>query len=327
MKIFTLFSILVLYSAIFRDAPPSNAADPSAAGVAVEKNDRDVKASYNGRPVLEYRYQASPMKPYVRELFTPEGVQILRDQVPDHKHHHGLMFAVKVEGVDFWSETEGCGTEQNQSLQAEASEFRPEGSEGIAGQGHVVLPQHLQWIDPQNHKPLMEEERQITVHFAPDLHATLLTWQSRLSPAAGRQSVKLEGDHYFGLGMRFVESMDKAGEFLNSEKAEGEVVRGSERLTPARWCAYTSAVEGKPVTVAIFDHPDNPRHPNKFFTMRPFAYLAATLNLWKEPLTIETGHPLDLVYGVGLWDGKVGPEEVEKLYRHWQKLKSAESKQ
>lgn len=43
------------------------------------------------RTVLEYRTMASPIKPYVRELSTPGGAQILRDSPADHKHHHGLM--------------------------------------------------------------------------------------------------------------------------------------------------------------------------------------------------------------------------------------------
>ena len=56
------------------------------------------------RTVLEYCAKAAPMKPYVRELFTPGGVQILCDSPADHKHHHGLMFALGVDGVDFWGE-------------------------------------------------------------------------------------------------------------------------------------------------------------------------------------------------------------------------------
>ena len=56
------------------------------------------------------------------------------------------------------------------------------------------------------------------------------------------------------------------------------------------------------------------------FTMpRHFAYISATLNLKKEPLKIESGKPLALTYAVALWDGRVEPAEVEKLYRWWVK--------
>jgi hypothetical protein len=120
--------------------------------------------------------------------------------------------------------------------------------------------------------------------------------------------------------MRFVTSMDAEGDFLNSEKSEGENIRGSERLTPAKWCAYRSKADGKPVTVAIFDSPANPRHPNKFFTMRPFAYLAATLNVWKEPIALKSGEKLELTFGIAVWDGTIDAPEIQKTSEQWVKL-------
>ena len=69
------------------------------------------------RPVLRYRYADVPMKPYVDQLFSPAGVQVLRDSPHDHKHHHALMFATAVDGVDFWSEVgQGFGKEIHESL-------------------------------------------------------------------------------------------------------------------------------------------------------------------------------------------------------------------
>ena len=155
---------------------------------------------------------------------------------------------------------------------------------------------------------------------APDLGATLVEWQSRLETPPGKNTAVLTGSHYFGLGMRFVESMD-GGRFFNADDKQGEIVRGDERLTPVKWCAYTAKAGGKPVTVAVFDHPKNLRYPAKMFTMsKPFAYLSATRNEWKEPITIKAGNPLNLRYGVAVWDGEVDKATVEKLYRRWLEL-------
>ena len=42
------------------------------------------------------------------------------------------------------------------------------------------------------------------------------------------------------------------------------------------------------MTVAMFDHPTNVRHPANWFTMtEPFAYLCATLGLQHETLKLE----------------------------------------
>jgi hypothetical protein len=68
----------------------------------------------------------------------------------------------------------------------------------------------------------------------------------------------------------------------------------------------------------MFDHPENPRHPATWFTMaKPFAYLAATLNLEAEPLTLSGAGPLHLRYAVALWDGRRNAEQVDGLYRKW----------
>ena len=77
----------------------------------------------------------------------------------------------------------------------------------------------------------------------------------------------LSGIHYYGLGMRFLTSMDNGGRFFNADDKPGDVIGGDQRLTPTKWCAYTAKADGKPVTVAIFDHPANLRHPAKLFTM------------------------------------------------------------
>jgi len=145
-----------------------------------------------------------------------------------------------------------------------------------------------------------------------------VTWRTALVTAPGHESVTLGGHHYYGLGARFVTSMDKVAKFQNAAGAPGEIVRGDERLTATRWCAVTGPVEGKPITCALFDHPANPRHPNKMFTMATaFAYLSTTLNLWKEPLAIKAGQPLRLCYGIALFDGAPTAAEIEKLYQLW----------
>ena len=54
---------------------------------------------------------------------------------------------------------------------------------------------------------------------------------------------------------------------------------------------------------------------------RPFAYLSATLNLWKEPLVLKAGEKLKLSYAVAVWDGETPAEQVESLYQKWSTAK------
>ncbi|MCS7303656.1 MAG: PmoA family protein [Thermoguttaceae bacterium] len=268
----------------------------------------------DGAMVLVYQAAPNPKKPYLAELFSPAGVNLLRDSPADHKHHHGLMFAVAVDGVNFWAEDAASGSQVP---------IGPLKQERIVVDGRAweVLRQNLRWQNPQG-AVMLEEERTLAACRTDQPTATLLSWRSLLRAPEGRSSVQLGGSSYFGLGMRFTASMDIEGRFFNAQGQSGPEATNKAR---AAWCAYTAKADGKPVTVAVFDWPKNPRHPATWFTMdRPFAYLSATLNLDQEPLTIRAGQPVELRYGVAVWDGQVERAVVEKCYKAWWALGGAD---
>lgn len=287
---------------------------PAPAGaeakVQVKVESEFVTVTAGERPVVRYRYEKGP-KPYIKELYTPKGVQFLLDSPPDHVHHRGVMYAIAVSGVDFWAEFENCGKELNRNVKAEAP--------APGADDEAVISQGVDW-QAVDGKTVAVEQRSIRVHGGKDAAAstaTLLTWRTKLELPPGVTEAPLTGNHYFGLGLRFVREMDKIGKFMNSEKAEGEVVRGDEKLYPGRWCAYSAELNGKPVTIAMFDGPDNVRRATWFTMADPFAYLSATLKLHKEPLTLKAGQPLELCYGLAAWDGEIKPEQIEKTYQLW----------
>ena len=85
--------------------------------------------------------------------------------------------------------------------------------------------------------------------------------------------------------------------------------------------AYVTSADGKPVTVAMFSKPSNYRHPTYWFTMTtPFAYITATLNLDKQPHNMKRGSPLDLTYGVAVFDGKQDVLAIDKVCNQWLEL-------
>jgi hypothetical protein len=112
--------------------------------------------------------------------------------------------------------------------------------------------------------------------------------------------------------------MDTGGTFLNSSGDRGVAATNGRQ---ADWCAFTAeASPGHPVCLVMFDAPGNPRHPARWFAMnKPFAYLAATLGLDKEPLKLESRKQLTLRYGVALFDGTPSRETLDAAYAGWQK--------
>lgn len=282
-----------------------------AALTTQESEPRNDSISLGDGGRIVYQVRSSPFKCYVAQLRTPAGIDVLEDAPSDHLHHHGLMLALGVDDVDFWDESDPaqCGTQNPQTIQFSL----PTLSLGEVGE----LKQKVSWENPRG-ESLLLEERTVRAARAGEGAPTLLTWRSILSLVDGRPPARLWGQHYFGLGMRFHPDAKGNGAFFNDGEHAGTVVAGDERLTPARWVAFSTTIGEKPVTVAMFDHPLNPRSPANFFTMcHPFAYLTATSNLHVQERILRPGEQWDLRYGVAAWDGHVAAEEIEKVYGGW----------
>jgi hypothetical protein len=264
---------------------------------------RKIVLHKDGKPLAQYVFVSVPFKPYFDELRTPSGMNILRDAPWDHLHHHGLMYAIKVNGCNFWEEVnENYGKQNTRPLT-----FSP-----------VHIESELGWTDPETNLLLLESRK---INFDQKNNATLVDWQSTFSSVVDTVLGGGEGGHYYGLGMRFLKEMDKDGRFFNNTgKTDGEVTAGGERLTPCRWMAYTAKVEGQPVTVAVFDHPSNPV-PMTAFTMgdtgQQFAYISATMNMHRKPINLRASQTMAVKYRVAVWDGEVSPETVEECYREF----------
>ena len=255
------------------------------------------------------------IKPYFDVFATLEGRNILRDAPADHVHHHALMFAIKIDDVNFWEEYGDFGREvfvQN-TLRTDAKES----VEGDVIRTATAVECKLDWIGPDD-KTLLHENRKVIRNTAGDTDHVFLDWTSTFTLPEGKPSAKLGGNHYHGLGMRFDRTMDDGGRFFSDRgDDQNETVRGTENLTECRWMAYTAKLHGKPVTVAIFDAPENFRKM-RAFTMggrdKIFAYLSATTNLHREPVTMTAEKPVVFRYGIALWEGERSTEEVEKVY-------------
>ena len=86
----------------------------AAEGLVAEASSRPTQwtITYEGKPVMVYEFDPQKFKPYVKALNTLRGYGVLRDSPSDHLHHHALMYGIKVNGVNFWEETTGCGVQK-----------------------------------------------------------------------------------------------------------------------------------------------------------------------------------------------------------------------
>lgn len=267
---------------------------------------------YHGHNVMVYSFAPGTYKPYVKELCTLRGDNLLRDAPSDHLHHHALMYGIAINGVDFWSEKPGCG------VQKVVKTTQPEMTLNTQGKLQTRFTQAIHWLAPQDaflpdtsKAALLIEQRTLTLILDEKTSETALHWVSKFEVGSKTNQVKLTGDIYFGLGARFRQDLDPLARHINS----GNVPDLNDRrqdVSAGNWGSVSFDMPGEPATFVIYGHPDNPGGRTRFFTMKmPFAYITATQGLDKDPLVYHSGETFQLQYTVLLYPEIKSPEWID----------------
>ena len=259
------------YQASLSDRPGQSRGD-DAVHLELQSDDRlDIRVQ--GELFTSYYFGSRWHRPYFHPVMGPYGDPVTRGfpmvkdapgETNDHPHHRGLYTAYgEVNGVDNWSEADGCGHTVHR-------EFAVVASGPVYGRA-VALSD---WVSPDRSKVLLTERREMRIYnVAPsrllDIDLTL---------TAAEEDV-LFGDTKEGglISLRVASSMDvpRGGRLENSNGGVGEDEVWGKR---AAWCDYSGPVNGKTVGVAVFDHPESFRHPTYWhardyglMTTNPFA--------------------------------------------------------
>ena len=305
------FLVLAAMAAVRLDA--AEGAGQPAGGAEIRIDAQRLKAFSGGAPFLEYRHGGPGLfKSYIAGLSLDGGkIQPLRDAPHDHLHHHALMLAFNVDGVEFWGVEDGsCGRMAHQGF----------ADTGVREDGRITFTETLSWKAPapqgQEGKVLLQEVRRIATRPAVSGGPQMVDWDSVFRAPQGSGKATLTGREYHGLGVRFVVPMDQGGRFLNADGGAGVAGTNQKR---SRWCSYAASPEpGVKVTLAMFDDPKNPRSPADWFTMDSgFAYMTLTMGLDAEPYVLAEDKTLRVHYGVALFKGEADAQVIEAAYREW----------
>jgi len=255
------------------------------------------------QPLIEYRYTPARPKTYVHPFFAPNGFIVSYDSPPDHVHHQGLMLAwSNVNGLDFWGEKNPG--EHGQIVHQKFLTLKEGPQAVISALNHWVAKGKLYLVEKQ------------TLHVAPPTSELVrLDWVSEITAAKEAITIDASKHPYNGLGMRFPHSMD-FGKTLNSNGTTDFKRASGER---ARWCAYSGSMgEGQGMaSVAMFDAPENPRHPTPFFVMNDkFGYMSAAPT-FHEGFSLKPGESLHFRWGVLAFLGEPDRVRLDALYQDW----------
>jgi len=273
---------------------------------------------FKGHKLLTYVFATNQFKPYVREFYTLAGDDVLRDAPADHLHHHGLMYAIRINDVNFWEEVGQPGHERHVKLLAHR-----------AGHSATDLPQAsftelVHWVPHGNHTlrdttpaAFLVERRTLTLTVDEAREEVALAWHAEFEVGARTNRVKLHGSEYNGLGLRLPAAWDRMARHQNSGSAPYPS-GGKRDVLPARWSAVSHTMNGRPMQVVLCARPRGHAGTNMFFTMtEPFTYLSATQSLDKAPLEYRAGDHFSLDYLVLVYPSIRTPAQIEERFQSW----------
>jgi len=277
-------------------------------------------------------------KPYVWPVLTPSGVPVTRSwpmdpNAPgpkDHKHQKSAWFChgdVVVDGIkalprkgvagtDFWSEETGHG----RILLDESSNLKVQ-----SGDITQMVTNSYRWQDASG-KTLLQESRSVMM-FPLGKSAWQMDFTSELIASEG--AVTFEDTKEGSMGVRVIDGLTEkqGGKLINALGQTGEKnVWGRQ----ADWCAYAGKVDGKPVAIAILDHPANPHracwHARGYGLMaaNPFGRDKSGFPDRKgktDLVKIAKGEKLTLRYALVVLDGEwdTAQKTIAEAYATWAK--------
>jgi hypothetical protein len=294
---------------------------PLTADVKLTKQADRVDISIDGQPFSTFFFGPDTMKPYLHPLRAADGTIVTRrypmEQVEgearDHPHHQGVWFTHgDVNGYDFWANVKP-GPRSGKVVLKKLGKVQSGGKQG-------TIEADFEWQDP-NGKPLLAEHRVLTFHSDPanrivDFDITL---------KALDQPVKFGDTKEGTFAIRISDKMTekaKGGQLVSSSGATGmKNVWGK----PFPWVDYSGKLDGKPLGIAILDHPSNPKSPTHWHA-RDYGLFAA--NIFGEhdfysdksrdgSVTLEPGKSMRFRYRVVIHPGSTEEANLAQLYSAW----------
>ena len=289
----------------------ATAACTADSNVKLTKLDDRVRVEIGGKLFTEYFFRGAT-RPYCYPVLAADGTSLVRDfpmkqtegEETDHPHHRALMFAHSdVNKVDFWNEgTAGTKFPKGSTVHDGFLETK----DGAAG----VIRVRNRWVDPDG-KLIATDETTMRFRGAGDTRT--IDYEVTIKALADAPLVM--GDNKDGtMAIRVAQWMTLPHKYQKKDVAGAGhyVTAAGDRDaaawgTRAAWCDLFAERNGKTYGIAIFDHPQNVRHPTWWmardyglFTANPFGQkdfeVAAKHPPGKGDYTIPAGGTLTLRY-------------------------------
>ena len=294
----------------------------AAPTVTLTRHDAEqrVDVLVDGAAFTSYIWPSQIKKPILFPIRAASGVIVTRGfplaprpgEHVDHPHQVGLWLTHEdVNGLDFWNNSTAIPAERAPKM---GTIVQSAIRSARSGAGAGTLDVTMDWVDSRGHALLREDTRFI---FGADAGRRTIDRLTTLT--ALRDSVRFtdQKDGFFGMRVARDLDSDVTGRYGSSEGLTGDSVWG----TRAHWVTLEGDVEGKPVTIAILDHPRNPGFP-AYWHARGYGLFAANplgariFSQGKDSLDLRLapGQSTTFRYRVLILDAHASPKEIESEY-------------
>ena len=337
---------ILLAAALFAGTrSPAAPAGDSATAVQVVRDDAHERVDIliGGQPFTSYIYPDTIKKPVLFPLRTAVGTVVTRGFPPgpgeraDHPHHVGLWFNYSnVNGYDFWNNSDAIKPEARAKY---GTIFERAIVSAKSGDDQGELETQSDWVIPDG-TTLLKQDTRYVFRGGPAFRSIDLI----IKLDAQDQPVVFHDDKDGLLGMRVRRELempstepgiftDAAGNVTKVPPMDNSIVTGnyltSEGIsgdaawsTRGRWCILTGKIAAEPVTIAIFDHPQNPNAPTYWhargyglFAANPFGAKDFTAGKVILNYTLQPHQSITFRYRVLILSETATPAEIDKLYQ------------
>lgn len=246
-------------------------------------------------------------------------VKTVAGEAHDHPHHKSMWFSHELNGTDFWTEKGGTVTTQNIETSFDDASITN------------AMRTTSAWKKKTDQSLVLTD--QTTYQFGGDATSRWIDCSIEFRASAGDLHFEDTKEGLFAIrthpDLRVTANQREGvievfGKALNSQGVTGKQVWGK----PAKWMLYQGKIEGAPVAIAIYDHPNNLRHPATWHA-RDYGLVAANpfgmhhfLGKKKGTgsYTVKQGESLNLRYRVEFFRGQVDAQIVENKWNAFSKL-------
>ena len=295
--------------------------------VELQHNGYQIDVLIGGRPFSTYYFNPVVAKPYLFPLRSAQGSVVTRSfpmltdiagEDHDEPHQRAMYFAHgDINGFDFWGEAAFPRWSGHSSSTFGRMVFRNL-DEMLGGTDTGTLRVTFDLVKPDGHT-IAEETQAYT--FSGDEHSRTIDCEFTIH--ANHGTVKIGDTKEGTFAIRVVKALDSPpGHMVNSTGATGEKGIWGKR---ADWVDYYGNVAGEDVGLAIFDHPENFRHPTYWhargyglFAANPFGVREFTRDRRQNGgYTIPAGGSLILRYRVLIHHGDYREAQVADAYKKY----------